>query len=261
MPEQNEGSGRMMTTVQDSWRVIRYLADTDTARITEISDALELPKSTVHTHLRTLLAEGFVLQEETAYRLSLNAIRLGEKVRSQIPLYRSGRSEIDRLANETGAYVHLFTYERTSLIYLYGAVGSEAIARKLLIQKRVNPGDFHTMAAGKAMLAFFPESTRDEVIDDLELTAYTRNTVTDPESLREELEQIRRQGFATNDQEEILGTRAVGAPIFSKDGDLFGSISITKPSSQMKGRVLHETVPDQVMKSANAIEAKVQESA
>jgi DNA-binding IclR family transcriptional regulator len=248
-----------MATVEDSWRIIRLLNPTESTGITEISQALNISKSSAHTHFSTLCNEDVAVREDGEYRLSLDMVILGEQIKSELPLYKAGRPEVNKLANRTGYYVHLFTYQSGNIIYLYGSGGKKAIAKEHFTEKSYRPGQYHTMAAGKALLAFLPDDVVARIIDEIDLTAYTEYTITDPETLRNELERVRSQGFAINNQEEILGTRAVGAPIFSPDGDLLGAISISKPKARMEGRDMYETVPDQVMEAANAVEARVQE--
>lgn len=259
MAEQTGRGSRSLSTVERSWEIIRFLQDTRRSGVTQIAKELDMSKASTHTHLATLLEEGIVVQEETQYRLSLNFISLGDHVRIKSTLYNGGRPIVDKLANESGEYVHLVTNEGSSIVYLYGSGGEKAIATEFFKNKIKKPGDFHAMASGKAILAFLEEATVDRILDQSDLEQYTENTITETDALRSNLDRVRERGFALNDEEEILGIRAVGAPIFSKRGSVIGSLSISKPKGRVDDSAFRDRIPDRVISAANAIEARVQD--
>jgi len=90
------------------------------------------------------------------------------------------------------------------------------------------------------------------------LPAQTENTITDHERLFEDLEGMRERGYAYNDdEEEIEGFRAVGAPIRDIDGRVRGSLSISGPASIMRDERFREELPERVSQSANVIEVNI----
>jgi len=246
-----------MSTVETSWRIIHALQELGEAGVTELANELNVPKATVYTHLATLREQGYLLKRESGYALGLRFSLLGESIKNKHILYNAGRTEIEDLARESGEYVHLTTIENGELIYLHNARGKNAVGEKHFRQKFEDPGYFHTMACGKAILAFLPEEQIDEIIAETSLPNETDRTITDEQELRETLATIRERGFALNDQEEIMGTCAVGAPIFNGES-VIGAVSMTKPTSRMTDRAFYETVPETVMRTANAIEANIQ---
>lgn len=248
---------RTMSTVETSWRIVHTLQEFGEAGVTELANELNIPKTTVYTHLATLREQGYVLKRESGYALGLQLLLLGEGIRNKNLLYNAGRAEVENLARKSGEYVHLTTVEDGELIYLHNARGENAVGEKHFRQKFEDPGHFHTMASGKAILAFLPEEQITEIINKSSLPHETERTITDEKELRETLATIRERGFALNDQEEIMGTCAVGAPIFNGDS-VIGAVSMTKPTSRMSDENIYKTVPETVMRTANAIEANVQ---
>lgn len=253
-----QSSPRTMTTVATSWDIIHALEQLQGAGVTELAEHLDMPKGTVYTHLATLKEQKYVVKQDGKYQLGLHFLSLGEFVKKDNALFNAGRSEIERLAEETDEYVHLVTEEHGDLIYLHEARGQNAVGKNYFEKKLEKPGYLHSSAYGKAILAYLPETRVEEIIEESGLPQRTEKTLTSRDELFEELDSIREQGYAQNDEEEIFGTRAVGAPILDKNETVLGAVSITKPTSRMQGDDFHKTVPDLVTSAANVIEVNIQ---
>jgi DNA-binding IclR family transcriptional regulator len=253
-----DDSPRTMKTVETSWDVIHALEKFDGAGVTELSDYLDVPKGTIYTHLATLRERKYVVKENNEYHLSLHFLSLGEYVKNDDILYNAGKPEVDRLAEETQEYVHLVTEEHGELIYLHEARGENAVGKDYFSRKFEKPGHLHSSSYGKAILAYLPDDRVEAIIDESGLPKRTENTITTKDALFEELAEIRDRGYALNDEEEILGTRAVGAPILDRNDVVLGAISVTKPTSRMQDEEFRETVPNVVTSTANVIEVNVQ---
>ena len=88
-------------------------------------------------------------------------------------------------------------------------------------------------AIGKAVLAFLDEELVNGYIERTELVAFTEETITDAEALRADLEVIRKRGYAVDRQEAVQGLVCVGAPVFHRDGQVAGSISVSGSAQRM----------------------------
>lgn len=107
------------------------------------------------------------------------------------------------------------------------------------------------------MLASLDERQIRRIIDRHGLERYTENTITDESALFEELERIKKQGYAVNDEEEIIGFRAVAAPTKASDGDVVGSISVAGPTRVFDDDLLTEEFPEKVVNAANMIQVNI----
>jgi len=249
-------SPRTMKTVETNWDIIHLLEELDGARATEIAERLDIPKSTVSTHLATLKQRKYVVNDGGEYRLSLYFLNIGEYVRNKSIVYRAGKEETERLARETEEYTHLVAEEYGRAIYLHEAQGERAVGEDYFSKQFEIPGDLHSSAYGKAILAHLPEKQVERATEDYDLSAKTENTIT----TTEELERVRERGFSLNDGEEIRGMRAVGAPIQKRDGSVLGAVSVSKPASRMGEEEFRETIPEIVMSTANVIEVNIETS-
>ena len=109
---------------------------------------------------------------------------------------------------------------------------------------------------GKAILAFLPESDQVSLIERLELTANTNNTITDRATLIEHLATVRAQKFAIDNEETEDGVRCVGAPIFDRTGHVFAAISVSGPAYRLPiSRLI--ALASLVMDTANTISGRL----
>lgn len=251
-------SPRTLKTVETNWEIIHLLEERNGARVTEIAEILNLPKSTVSSHLATLKNYKYAVNIDGEYRLSLYFLNLGEYVRNRNRLYQAGREEVERLAQDTEEYTHLVAKEYGRAIYLYEGRGKQAVGEDYFSKKFEKPVYLHSSAYGKAILACLPKSQVERVIHEHGLPKRTENTITTGEELFEELEQIREQGFSLNDEEELRGMRAVGAPVQNGEGRVLGAVSVSKPTSRMKDEEFRKEIPELVVSTANVIEVNIE---
>lgn len=249
---------RRIQSVERAFEILEVLRDEDGATVTEVASEIDRSPGTTHTYLATLEDLGFVQSHDGTYRVGLFALPLGEFVRSGSLLYREGKSEVDRLAQETGEAAHLVVESHGREILLYEQFGPDAIGEDLYSHIKGFPRrNLHCSAASKAILAHIDEERRDAILEDYEFVQRTTNTLTDEATLRKELEDVRANGFAQNDEEQIAGVRAIAAPIIHNDV-VSGAISLSAPTSRMRGERFSDSVPERVIDSANVIEINLQ---
>lgn len=253
-----DAEGRQLKTVTTSLRIVAALSELDGAGVTELADHLGLSKAAVHSHLNTLRENRLVAKEGSQYELGLRFVTLGEYVKHQNRLYTAGKDPVDELADATGEYAHLMAEEHGRGIHLYKAKAEGAVAKEYHRLNLERPDHLHYSSIGKAVLAYLPEERVRAIIDEYGLPQRTENTITDQAALFEELATVRDRGYAVNDEEEIVGLRAVGAPVRRSDGRVLGAVSVSGPTSRMQGETFETTVPEQVMEAANIIELNIE---
>jgi DNA-binding IclR family transcriptional regulator len=252
-----EEGPRTLKTVTMASRVLEAVKEQNGIGTSELADYLDLSKSTAHIHLKTLEETGFLVQDDATYRLAFKFTVLGEYVRDRSPLYRYGKPEVDKIAEETNQYTHIVTEENGFGVNLYQVKGDTTVEGEYQTEKTQRRDHLHYTASGKSILAHLPRERVEAIIDERGLPQKTENTITDPETLFEELERIRERGYAYNDGEEIKGFRAIGAPIKDPDNRILGSLSISGPTSFMQDDRFNEELPQRVMRSANVIEVNI----
>lgn len=236
-------------STKTAFRLLEELKHRDGTGVTELAEVLDLPKSTVYSHLNTLYNEQYVVREDGQYRLGYKFLEYGERVRLNSVLQTTARPELEALANETGELVNLMVEEFGQGIYVNIVEGEKAIQVDTYEGKRVN---LHCTALGKAILSEFPEERVDAILDERALESKTPNTITDREELLKELNEIREQGYAYDDQERAEDLRCVAAPIVSQ-GKVHGAISVSGPLPRMVGDRYRSEIPEQLINAASVI--------
>jgi IclR family acetate operon transcriptional repressor len=230
-----QGTGIQST--RNSLAIVETIRDAGGMRVSELADQLNLAKSTVHNHLTTLEEYGYVVNEGGTYHLGLQFLNLGrharERHRATIPMEKW----VESLKEEIDGEIDFVVEEHGRAIQLHHDLDT------LNPRTRARMGQFyhlHTTAVGKAILSELPESRLNEIVEQRGLPEQTTNSITSLDELAEELETVREQGYAINDEESSTGLRAVASPILMPNGSVCGALSITGPTYQISVEDLHE---------------------
>jgi IclR family acetate operon transcriptional repressor len=236
-----------------SFDVVEILQELDGAGVTEVADRLDLPRSTVHDHLRTLEELALVVNENGTYRVGTRFLEFGGYVRDRMKVFEVAKPELKKLAEETGEHANLKIEEHGRGVFLYKTEGENAVKLDTYNGYRVH---LQTTALGKAIMAHMPHERVVEILDRHGMPAVTDRTVTDRETLFEQLEEIRERGYALDVEERVRGMRCVAAPLLN-DGEVLGAISVSGPKNRMQGERFEEEIPNQVLRTANVIEVNM----
>lgn len=242
---------RTLRTTRTTLRVIEALHSLDGARVTELAEELDLAPSTVHGHLATLEGCEYVTREGDRYTLGLTFLELGEYVRTRKRAYDIASSSAQRLAEESECRAVFMTEEHGRGVYIHTFSGKYAVWKFSTVGMKV---PLHVTAAGKAILSQLPEQTVTETIEHRGLEPETRHSITDRDELIEELEAIRERGFSFNREEQLVGVKAVGAPVMGADGRVIGSFSAASPANRMEDDWFESELPSIVLGIANEFE-------
>jgi len=197
--------------------------------MTEISEKLDFYPSTIHRILDTLKYGGYVEQDPTnqKYQLGLKLLELGMTKLHQIDLVREATPYLKELSKKCDETVHLGVLENKNVLYLAKEETSQAIRMISYVGKTA---PLHCTGLGKLLLAYLPLTERNLMLDKIELTRLTANTITNKKKLEEELDKIEKEGFALDRGENELDVRCIAAPVKNYQGRVIAAVSISSPS-------------------------------
>ncbi|WP_049903546.1 IclR family transcriptional regulator [Halococcus agarilyticus] len=241
---------KTLQSVETTFELIEYLRKTNGAGVSQIEQALGIPKSTAHVHLNTLEQSGYLVNNDGKYHVGLGFLELGESARNREQIYNLGRSEVEKLANETGELASMMIAEHGKGVYIHRSRGDQAILADTQAGQKV---DIHCRAAGKAILAQLPEDEVVEIIETHGLPRKTDETIATRSDLFQELGEIRDQGIAFDDGEQLDGLRCVAAPV-TASGAVAGALSVSGPKGRLRGERFEEWLPEIILSAANVIE-------
>lgn len=216
-----------MSALVNAIRILRRVAECPDLSLAEIARATRLSKSNVHRLLRILTAEGMLARDADTgrYRLGLALFALGASAVATVQLSSITGPYLGQLAHRTGETVQLGVLDGLDVFYIHQIESRPALNISARIGGRLPA---YCTATGKALLAYQPPGVVESVLAS-ELPRLTPFTITDPDALRDQLEQVRRRGYATCDQEPDLGARAASACIFNGNDEPLGAITICAP--------------------------------
>jgi len=241
-------------TTRTTFRILEELKNRTQATLTELADEFELSKSSIHNYLKTLESDGYVIKDGNTYRIGLRFLEYGGHARHNERLYHIAREEVTKLAEETGEMSNLLTEEQGRGIYLYRSHGEQAVQTDSYTGQRVY---LHNTALGKSILAHLPQQRVEEIIERHGLPSTTENTITNKSELYNELDQIREDGVAFDDEARLEGLRCVGVPIINNNDRVEGAISLSGPTSRFQGERFRSEIPKKLKDAANVIELNI----
>lgn len=235
--------------------VLEILSQSDTPlSLAEICQRMGLHKSTAHRSLMVLERSALIERTvENRFRLGLRLHELGNRAVEQNDLPARVHPFSRRLSAQVGETVHLSILENTSIVYL-DKMEPEHRVRMACRVGITNP--VYCTSMGKAMLAFQPEKSMEQVISKIRFTAFTHKTLRSREALLKSLERVRRRGYAIDDEEIEVGVRCIGAPIFNEHHRPIAAMSISGPSSRITAQSVPE-IAGQLLRCCREISASL----
>jgi IclR family transcriptional regulator, KDG regulon repressor len=222
--------------------------------VSALAKRLKVSKSTVHRLAVTLVSSHFLEQnpENERYRLGVGLFGLGTLVRRRMSLSNEARPYLFELRKLTGETILLGIPTEMEVMHVYDLESPQALAIKSDLGAR-RPA--HCTAIGKAIFAFASEKIIEKLLSE-PLAAPTARTVVDPERLREIFAEVRRRGFALEDEENQPGVRVVAAPVRDATGAVVGAVGVAGPSQRLSLESM-ESFAKPLMEAVAAISARL----
>ncbi len=219
-------------TLESGLDIIEHLVEQATpVGVTELSAALDMDKGNLHRLLQILSARGWVVQdpESRRYTATAHVVGLAGALLRKLDLRNAAEDVCARLLEATGESVHLSQLTSSGPVYILQrrppfrvSVATEVGARPPL----------HATATGKSIIAFVDDARLAQWVSE-PFESFTFRTHSSLDALHRDLDEVRRRGFAIDDEEFTPGARCVAAPIFGIDGDVIGCVGVSTPTMRV----------------------------
>jgi DNA-binding IclR family transcriptional regulator len=208
----------------------------------QLATELGVHKTTVLRLLRTMEADRFVRRDEShRYRLGSRLFALADAAREQYVVRAVAAPHLRQLNQKTGQTVHLAAWENGEVIY----VDKLDSVRSVRMYSQVGvPAALHCTAVGKVLLAAQPKRQREALLASIDYHAFTPQTITQSDVLRDELDEVRAQGWAQDRSEHESFINCIGAPVTDHDGRVVGAVSVSVPDVLLNYEQVLELLPD-----------------
>jgi IclR family KDG regulon transcriptional repressor len=199
---------------------------------TEIARALGLHKSTTASLVSTLAANGFLNQnpETRKYRLGLRLVERAFAMLDQVEIRQIAYPCLQGLRDQWNETVNLAILDSADVVYIERMLGTKALGMRSEVGRRAPA---HSTALGKALLSCFPIADVKAFVAAHGLPVATPKTITDPDKFYGELDQVREQGYAVDDEENEIGGRCIAVSIFDHTGKAIAAVSISAPTARL----------------------------
>lgn len=231
-------------SVERTFLILEALAQSPAGMpLAKVSAAAGLHKSTAHRLLLSLSQLGYVERDRANgdYKLSLKLFEIASRVVHELDIYTAAKPYLDALSRRVNEAVHLVVRSGDEVVYVYkvdAGNGSVRMASRVGLR-----APMYCTAVGKCVLAFLPPQEADDIWARTAVVALTEHTVVDHAELRAQLEEVRRQGFARDNEENEHGVTCIAAPVFDFSGGVAGAFSISAPTLRADQSRMNEYRP------------------
>lgn len=219
--------------------------------LSEIANALEANKTTATRLCYTLTELGFVHKDgQRRYHLTPKILTLGHSYISGLGWQEVAQYYLEALFREVQETVNLSVLEDSEIIYLLRIRKRKYLPFDIRIGTKL---PVYCTAMGKVLMAIGAPEKINPIFKTLEFKPLTPRTIKSLNKFMDELEKVRKKGYAINDEELSIGNRAVAAPILSKQGYAVAAINIATPTSEYGRNQMEKILAPKVIKTAREI--------
>jgi len=211
-------------------------------RFTELLAQSPFPKPTLYRFVQTLTNQQMLSYDpdRQTYAPGIRLVRLAHAAWEQSTLAPVARPHIDALSKAVGETVHLAQLDHAQVLYVDKRNAGKPVQ---MYSQAGKDGPAYCTGVGKVMLAFSDPAIVDLVIEQQSFHAFTPHTLTSAAALREELADIRAQGYGFDREEHEPGIICVAMPILSEAGRVLGALSVTSTTGRTNLAGLEAYVP------------------
>lgn len=197
----------------------------------QITERLQYNQTTVFRIISNLEEAGYLdrIADTGKYRLGMKLFFLGNLVKPYQLLKANARPLLRQLNEQTNETVHLGVLHQYQTLYLDKLESNRTV--RVVISRVGHKLPAHCTGIGKVLLAHLPLDEVKSAVEETGLVANTPHTITSWNRLKAELEQIRKQGYANDNEEIEIGLKCVAAPLY-RDGRVIAAISVSVPKER-----------------------------
>lgn len=223
---------KTIASVIKAIEVIEYIAYSEKeVGVTEISNGLNYGVSATYHLLNTLKECNIIVQNDRTkkYSLGLKLWQIGMLAYGQNHISVTLKPYLKKLKDLTGETVNLTIMDNHEIVYI-AQEESDKLVKMFTTTGATAP--LHCTAGGKVLLAYKTEDIRNSILEEIELTKYTENTIVNKEDLIKEIKEIKKNGYGFDNEERELGVSCIGAPVFDMNNEAIACITISGPTAR-----------------------------
>ena len=242
----NQSTNKTSNPIQSADRIfaiLEALAEHGSMRIIDLSELLDLHKSTVHRLLASLISMGYVTQNELtgSYALTYKLVEMSGKILKNADILNLIRPYAEQLSNSCDETIHFVKKTGNNVLYLEKLESQSVKSRSFRLSSQVGlTRPMYCSGVGKVILAYLPDQEVEQIWNSSDIVKKTAYTITDFGQFKKELKAIRSRGYALDNEENELGIRCIAVPVFDYHDTPQYALSISTLVSRMPDERLEE---------------------
>lgn len=191
--------------------------------LAQVAEATGLARATTRRFLHTLIAEGYADTDGTEFWLTPKMLELGYAYLSSLGLPTIAQPHLEALSRTLNESCSLSVLDGTDVVYVARSAASRIMSVNITIGTRFPA---HATSMGRVLMAGLDDATMDEFLS-TPLEPITPTTITNPDTLRSALRNIRDAGWCVVDQELEVGLRSIAAPVRDAAGNTVAAVNVS----------------------------------
>lgn len=206
--------------------ILEFLLSKGEATFTEIYTGLGHPKSSTYKTISTLESLGYIrsIGEGSRYTLGLKLLEFGSRAASRVDLFTESRPLVKRLSMDTQRTCQIGILDGADIVYVVKENTHCLIRLDTWVGKRI---PVYCSAMGKLLLAWMDAEGASDLLDHVSFEKIGPKTITDKTVLTSEFPEIRKRGWAMDDEESAQLVRCIAAPIINQHGEVCAALGIS----------------------------------
>jgi IclR family pca regulon transcriptional regulator len=233
-----------------------FTTERPSMNLTEIVNSTQLNKSTAFRMLSTLELLGYLERDRGTrqYRPGLKVLQLGFTALNSLEVDQIGQPYLKSLSDACGETTNMAIRDGAEIVYVARNATRQILGVNV---QRGSRAPAYCTSMGKAQLIDLSPKELFDLLGEGPYPKLTPNTIIYLKDLVLELEKIREQGYAVNDEELAIGLRSIAAPVRGARGKMVAAINISVPGSRISRQELEQKLAPKVVDTAHLISSSL----
>ncbi|NQT01987.1 MAG: IclR family transcriptional regulator [Planctomycetes bacterium] len=229
-----------MTTIEKALDVLEiFLAHDDDIGLSEIASLSGFNVATTHRIVLTLVKRGYLNQKQKRqkYSLSTKFLQYSNLLSRRMKIRDIAFPIVDALNKMVGESVNIAILDRNEVVYIEHIETNKSLR---IFTQVGNRAPLYCTGVGKIFLAHMGDDELQKALNSTDLLPHTPNTITDIKRLKKELELVKTEDVAIDNEEMEIGVKCIASPVKNSEGSVTAAISVSGPTARLSNKRVNE---------------------
>jgi IclR family pca regulon transcriptional regulator len=246
-----ERDGAFVQSLERGLLVIRALNAPEPRALSDVARATSISRAAARRFLLTLEQLGYVRQTSGRFALTPRVLELGYAYLSSLTLPEVAQPHLQRLVEQVQESSSVSVLDGDDVVYVARVPTRRIMSVTISVGTRFPA---YATSMGRVLLAGLPDDEVDAKLARADLRKLTARTITSVDDLRDEIERVRRQGYAIVDEELEAGLRSIAAPVRDAAGAVSAAVNLSAQASRTTVADMKRRLLPRLRETAAAIE-------